>query len=647
MQNIIEFITAKLPIVLLVVGIISFLATRQPYNSSPLAVHIVWYALAVLGILLSFFWPVTQTGPQNGLTSFLSYGFAIGLPLLFAISLVGMINFGVVNNLQSWQFFWTILGIGAVTSVMNGIAIGLIWQWFVLPRLLTVYAPASSIVLGAITAGAWLTLTIYTNELLYTNTRLFVTIATYFAFSCLLFLTANLLMYAGTRWLPILILMAGIMTVVHALNTAYLTGSISGSPVPPLLIWIIILACAAAVLWRQSAIQLQIEATFAGITALGIVALIGAIWIYQSDTMMQRRVARFLQTTSMFNQNVDWETVSSDSSVADLLEQLNDPHALFFPAEEAQSLNDGGDGNNFGFVALNPSQQVAAVYDDSPAAQAGIQPGDKIISVNNTPLEPSEERSRIKFQNVTTTMEIQLERDGEPYTVKLEAGPFSFSRLPRTKMISDCVAYIEIPATLNPPTEYHTLVREFLTETDQETCGYIIDLRRNNGGNIFGMMAAIGSIAGQDTLASVVLPDGEIQPYQYVNGQAMLGNRTVRGEETDELTRQRLDRPVVVLTSPITGSSGEITAILFKGRDKTNFIGEPTGGVPTATTFAWLSNGAKLGVTGASIADRDGNIYPSAPIVPDTIIETDWSTFAESDDTVIVAALDWIQSQQD
>ncbi len=67
--------------------------------------------------------------------------------------------------------------------------------------------------------------------------------------------------------------------------------------------------------------------------------------------------------------------------------------------------------------------------------------------------------------------------------------------------------------------------------------------------------------------------------------------------------------PVAVLIGPLTASSGEATAIAFRGRPNTKFFGEHSCGLSTANETVPLPDGAKLMLTVSLEADRKGNIY--------------------------------------
>ena len=74
-------------------------------------------------------------------------------------------------------------------------------------------------------------------------------------------------------------------------------------------------------------------------------------------------------------------------AVAGILKSL-DPHTVYIPAEDLQGVNDDLDGGFSGigveFSIMQDTIAVTAVLDNSPAAGAGVLPGDQIIKVGDS-----------------------------------------------------------------------------------------------------------------------------------------------------------------------------------------------------------------------------------------------------------------------
>src|ERR1700761_3650316 len=83
------------------------------------------------------------------------------------------------------------------------------------------------------------------------------------------------------------------------------------------------------------------------------------------------------------------DSVNVDSiegvTVNNILQNL-DPHSLYLPPQQAQSINERLDGafNGIGieYQLLRDTLFVTQVYANGPAANAGIKPGDKVVDVD-------------------------------------------------------------------------------------------------------------------------------------------------------------------------------------------------------------------------------------------------------------------------
>jgi hypothetical protein len=143
-------------------------------------------------------------------------------------------------------------------------------------------------------------------------------------------------------------------------------------------------------------------------------------------------------------------------------------------------------------------------------------------------------------------------------------------------------------------------------------CRFILDLRNHTGGNMYPMLSAL----------SLLLDDGVLGIFDYADGRRTYwGLRDGQGIETAEVilpsaTRKAETFPVAVLIGPRTASSGEFTAMSFKGRANTRFFGMASAGYVTSNDPFKLSDGATIIMTDSWGSDRTGKRYTDA-IVPD------------------------------
>ncbi|WP_323137732.1 S41 family peptidase [Streptomyces sp. NEAU-H22] len=184
--------------------------------------------------------------------------------------------------------------------------------------------------------------------------------------------------------------------------------------------------------------------------------------------------------------------------------------------------------------------------------------------------------------------------------------------------------------------------RDAVAKADRpNACGWVIDLRRNRGGNMWPMLAVVGPILGDGDVGSFIDADGKKTVWSIEKGSPRLD-----GDSTGWVTSPPVgggSAPVAVLTSRSTASSGEAVTVAFRGRPDTRSFGEDTTGVPTSNARHRLSDGAILNLTEGMDADRTGRAYDS-PIPPDQPVVDDLGR-GGSKDPVLDAATEWLSEQ--
>jgi C-terminal processing protease CtpA/Prc len=213
---------------------------------------------------------------------------------------------------------------------------------------------------------------------------------------------------------------------------------------------------------------------------------------------------------------------------------------------------------------------------------------------------------------------------------------------PSGSMIDGRLAYVLVPHFLSSERSviagYATTLQNVVRSLDSSTtCGWVIDLRQNDGGNMWPMLAGLGPLLSEGAIGSFTDGNGSSATWFYENGAARLGrNELVR--ITEAPYRLRKPNPsIAVLTSARTTSSGEAVAIAFRGNPNTRSFGQRTQGLSTANGTFKLSDGAVIVLTQAIDADRSGNVYEDG-VSPDVVT-------GASEAGVPAAARQWLLNQ--
>ncbi len=170
-------------------------------------------------------------------------------------------------------------------------------------------------------------------------------------------------------------------------------------------------------------------------------------------------------------------------------------------------------------------------------------------------------------------------------------------------------------------------------QDDKNLKGWIVDLRRNLGGNMYPMIAGLGPIIGEGLCGYFYDADDKpVQPFSYQNGAAWLGEQPLTTAAKPYKLIDNSPR-VAVLLGNSTASSGEATAIAFIGRANTRLFGTASCGLTTGNTQYNLPfYGYRLNLFTVNMGDRMGKIY-GKEIMPDELV---------TDDQAIAKAVKWI-----
>lgn len=181
-------------------------------------------------------------------------------------------------------------------------------------------------------------------------------------------------------------------------------------------------------------------------------------------------------------------------------------------------------------------------------------------------------------------------------------------------------------------------------DTENNICGWIVDLRDDDGGSISPMIAGLGPILGEGIYAQdfeySTIGDTGISFYR--NGESyFVLNGKKDSISTKVLHPYKLKKeniPVAVLIGKGCGSSGEGTAAAFIGRRNTKLFGQPTAGYTTGNAEFTLPGGGLLFIAAGIQTDRNGKKYPER-IFPDLHVK---ESVNGKTDLTLVKAKKWL-----
>jgi carboxyl-terminal processing protease len=233
---------------------------------------------------------------------------------------------------------------------------------------------------------------------------------------------------------------------------------------------------------------------------------------------------------------------------------------------------------------------VVAVYDHSPAAEAGLRRGDLITKVGSSSLagRPAGYGSELIIGPAGTTVTLTVLRDGKLHVVSVERGkvaaPVAEGRMLGYRGVR--IGYVRLTGFSEDSGE--ALRHEVQMALRAGGQALILDLRENGGGLISEAIKVASIFIAHGTIMSAV-----------ERGQP----RRVYSAEGDAVAP---DIPMVVLVDKGTASSAEIVTAALQDHGRAKVVGTPTYGKGVFQLTFRLKNGGALDITIGEFFTPDG-----------------------------------------
>jgi carboxyl-terminal processing protease len=289
------------------------------------------------------------------------------------------------------------------------------------------------------------------------------------------------------------------------------------------------------------------------------------------------------------------------------LEELGDPYTRFLPPDQFQQLTSQTSGEVSGIgilIAIDKRTQDVIIIDtvkNSPAEEAGLQPGDRIVKIDGQPtaLMDIEQASEAIKGELGTDVKLQIARSGKSaflVTVtrkQIEVASVDFSLKQEGNLN---IGYIKLDEFSSHAAEQMKQAIEQLHK--QDASAFVLDLRGNPGGLLFASV----------DIARMWLSEGEIVDIVDRKG----------GHQSFEADNSALtDLPLVILVDKRSASASEILAGALKENRRAVIVGTNTYGKGTVQSVHSLSDGSGLAVTISRYFPPSGTNINHKGIEPD------------------------------
>ena len=315
-------------------------------------------------------------------------------------------------------------------------------------------------------------------------------------------------------------------------------------------------------------------------------------------------IDRFVRAGEYFT--IDEDTLN-DRLAAGYMNGINDKYAVYYTAKEyseKQSV-EKGTLTGIGVAVVNDTSsgyaRIIRLYDNSPAAEAGMQVGGFITAINDESTRNITSTARLTSKLLgeegTTTTITYLTPDRQEQQLNLVHSNYKTPSIYTRQMVADTCGYIRIDAfTSGTASEFRSAVDNLL---NQGAASFIFDMRDNIGENLNASLVC----------ADYCVPSGVIAQQEDKDGNITL----LRMSDENEVTV-----PMVVLVNGSTSDGAELFANALRKMNSATIVGTRTAGKGVVMSDAQsFSDGSAAYITIGLLLDNEGQSWNDLGLTPD------------------------------
>jgi len=257
-----------------------------------------------------------------------------------------------------------------------------------------------------------------------------------------------------------------------------------------------------------------------------------------------------------------------EKAIPKIISEL-DPHSVYIPAEDLQVVNDDIEGHFSGigvqFFLQRDTIMVVSVISGGPSEKVGLQPGDRIVTINDSLFVGPRITNEKVMKNLrgekgsVVTVGIKRADSKELYSYKITRGDIPVNSVDIAYQIRPGIGFIKINKFSR--TTYNECIISISKLLNEGCESFIIDLRGNPGGVLDAAVNIANEFLSRGRL--IVYTEGQASPR---NDAVANGTGTCQKE------------PLVILTDEWSASASEIVAGAIQDNDRGIIIGRRTYG---------------------------------------------------------------------
>ena len=307
-----------------------------------------------------------------------------------------------------------------------------------------------------------------------------------------------------------------------------------------------------------------------------------------------------------------------------------DPHSSYLDSESFRDMRVETEGQ-FGGLGIEVTMEngfvkVVSPIEDTPAARAGVKPGDLIIRLDDKAVKGMTltEAVRVMRGKPGSDIVLTIVREGatKPLKLTLTRAVIKIQSV-KSRLLEPGFGYVRITQfQAGTDKGLADVIKKLGDENKEALRGIVLDLRNNPGGVL---NAAVG-------VSDTFLDKGLIV---YTEGRVADSKMKLTATPGDALN----GAPIVVLINGGSASASEIVAGALQDHKRAVIMGTKSFGKGSVQTIVPVSNGAALKITTARYYTPNGRSIQASGIVPDILTEEARITKSEASDRLREADL--------
>jgi carboxyl-terminal processing protease len=285
-----------------------------------------------------------------------------------------------------------------------------------------------------------------------------------------------------------------------------------------------------------------------------------------------------------------------------------DPHSAYLDQEQFKELQVGTSGE-FGGLGIEVGMEdgfvkVIAPIDDTPAQRAGIEAGDLIIRLDDTPVKGLTLNEAVKIMRGKpgTILRLTVVREGveQPLKIDIKRAIIKVKSV-KNRMLEDGFGYVRIS--------------QFQSKTAENLVDAVDDLKKEAGGPLKGMVLDLRNNPGGVLNGAVAVSDAFLKKGLIVYTEGRVNDSKLRFNATPDDVLE--NAPLVVLVNQGSASASEIVSGALQDHKRAIIVGTQTFGKGSVQTILPLSNGTAVKLTTARYFTPSGRSIQAEGIKPD------------------------------